>query len=281
MIRLVVAPSGALRRYSGSDDARTAANVDGPLVDALAQRPQQPGDPLGVVAGDHRADVGQRLEDVEAAAGEVDGVDLDRVPAGLGGETGADGDAAQGDRLAGAAGAEHEQPAVGVGAEVGERLQLAGRLVADAEHDRQVVAAARAGGRARSWRRATAATAGAAPARPTARTRARWLATRRCRSLGWSGGHDDPPLLGDGGVVVEPEQAHPRHRRLHVGHRVPADVGALERHQLLRARCGRRPGRAGGARSPPRPASRRRRPTRRRPPSAGRRAGSCWPGSGR
>ena len=171
MIRLVVAPSGAVRRYSGSDDARTSANADGALVDALAQRAQQPGDPLGVVAGDDRPDVGQRLEHVEAAAGEVDGVDLDRVPAGLGGEPGADGDAAQGDRLARAARAEHEQPAVGVGPEVGERLQLAGRLVADAEHDRQVVATTRAGGPARSWRRATAATAGAAPAPRTARTR--------------------------------------------------------------------------------------------------------------
>ncbi len=122
-----------MRRYSGSDDGPHGGEVDRPLVDALAQRAQQPGDPLGVVTGDHRADVRQVLEDVEAAAGEVEGVDLDRLPGRLGGEAGADRHAAQGDGLAGSAGAEDQQPAVGVGPEVGERLQLAAGLVADAE----------------------------------------------------------------------------------------------------------------------------------------------------
>ena len=55
------------------------------------------------------------------------------------------------------------------------------------------------------------------------------------------GRDDDPAFLGDLGVVVEAEQAHAHRRRLHVGHRVPADVGALERHQLLRPDAGHGP----------------------------------------
>ncbi len=197
-------------------------------------------DALGVVAGDHRADVGQSVEHVEAASGEVDGVHLDRMPAGLGGQAGADGDAAQRDGLAGPAGAQDQQPAVGVGSERRQRLQLPSRLVAHAEHDRQVVTAARqttelvAGGERRQPRSARRADAGQLERAPVVGDEALQVA----RVLGR---HDGPTLLRDGGVVVEAEQPDPRHRRLHVGERVAADVGALERHQLLRADAGDRP----------------------------------------
>ncbi len=184
--------------------------------------------------------MGQLLEDVQSATGEVEGVDLERLARGLGGEPGADRERAQGDGLAGPSGAEDEEPAVGVGMEVGERLQLARRLIGHADHERTLV------GRARQTPEVVA---GGERRQPRSPRRGRAEQAERTPVGGHEplevarvfGGDGDPALLRDLGVVVEAEQAHVHRRRLHLGHRVAADVGALERHQLLRPDAGHSP----------------------------------------
>ena len=153
------------RRYSGSDDARTAAKWTARssmprAASAAAVRPAR-----GRRPDDHRADVGQPLEDVEPAAGEVDGVDLDRR---------AGRRVARRDRRACAARVScrsrrcrRRHAALRCRGGRRPRLQLAGRLVGDAEHESSSVVRQRAGRvRGRSGGERRAATAGAGGSEP-------------------------------------------------------------------------------------------------------------------